>query len=29
MAKEGSGTAVEVREGDVYALDGHESHHLR
>ena len=29
MALEGSGKVVEVKEGDVYALDGHESHHLR
>ena len=29
MAAEGSGKVVEVKEGDVYALDGHESHHLR
>merc|ERR1711863_182564 len=29
MAAEGSGKVVEVKAGDVYALDGHESHHLR
>ena len=29
MAGEGSGEVVRVEAGDMYALDGHESHHLR
>lgn len=29
MAAEGTGRLVRVEEGDVYALDGHESHYLR